>query len=185
MTLMQPSRGGDGGGHIEVCSRLDTRGVKAALEHKYDASIIFALLADNLQFNHWRVPFTLPIIACQLGSCRPRCAIIRHERLRAPHKLYTLPGQFARLPPRSAIIIRMAFVPASLRKLKSIVRMENTGAEDIKATLTAADVPLSEADCRRCPDPCEEGVWLFLETTILPFPSPCIRRCAKCSNDIL
>jgi hypothetical protein len=60
-------------------------------------------------------------------------------------------------------IIRMAFVPASLRKLKSIVRMENTGADDIKATLAAADVPLSEADCRRCPDPCEEGVWLFLE----------------------
>ncbi|EIN10287.1 hypothetical protein PUNSTDRAFT_84220 [Punctularia strigosozonata HHB-11173 SS5] len=34
--------------------------------------------------------------------------------------------------------------------------MHDTDAESIKASLAAADVPLSEADCRKCPDPCEE-----------------------------
>lgn len=53
----------------------------------------------------------------------------------------------------------MSFIPSSLRKIKSVVLMHDTDAESIKATLAAADVPLSEATCRNCSDPCEEGAW--------------------------
>lgn len=45
-----------------------------------------------------------------------------------------------------------------LRKLKSVVLGQHINMEGIQAELQAANVPLSTADCRICPNPCDEGL---------------------------
>ncbi|KAJ7774311.1 Sucrase/ferredoxin-like-domain-containing protein [Mycena maculata] len=45
----------------------------------------------------------------------------------------------------------------SLRKLRALVLGQDEPIDNIYATLTASGVPVASADCRTCPNPCDDG----------------------------
>lgn len=47
------------------------------------------------------------------------------------------------------------------RKAKSVILMQTTDQGKIHDELEAAHVPLSAADCRTCPELCDEGRCVF------------------------
>jgi hypothetical protein len=46
---------------------------------------------------------------------------------------------------------------SAFRKLKAAVLRQHTNMDKTRAELAAAGVPISDAECRGCADPCEEG----------------------------
>lgn len=46
---------------------------------------------------------------------------------------------------------------SSLRKIKATILGHNSNMDETAASLRAASIPVSEADCRACANPCEEG----------------------------
>ena len=61
-------------------------------------------------------------------------------------------------------------LPHPMNRLKQLVAVllnPTDYSEDSHVNLEAAGVPVSFADCRNCPNPCEDGK----QKKILPFPS--------------
>jgi hypothetical protein len=48
-------------------------------------------------------------------------------------------------------------LPMSLRKLRALVLGHDQPPDNIYTTLTASGIPVASADCRTCPNPCDEG----------------------------
>lgn len=53
-------------------------------------------------------------------------------------------------------------ISAAARKLKAMIIGPDAGtltSESVITDLKAASIPISSADCRICPDPCNEGAF--------------------------
>ena len=58
-----------------------------------------------------------------------------------------------------SLVLMLRF--ATARKIKARIigaNAEKATSEGVIADLMAASVPISSADCRICPDPCDEGI---------------------------
>lgn len=63
----------------------------------------------------------------------------------------TFPTVFFPVPPFAS--------PAmiTLRRMKALVMGENSDADYLRDVLEASSIPITEVDCRTCPEPCDEG----------------------------
>jgi hypothetical protein len=72
--------------------------------------------------------------------------------------------------PQSLFATSLMTISATARKLKALIIGADAGAvtsDSVIADLKAASVPITSADCRICPDPCDQGAFHSDGTCIL------------------